>query len=64
MRGVILRQVGVCLGIAQVVDGYDFNIVLFATFVMCAQNVATNTTITVNSDANCHETKLLSLENL
>ena len=45
---------GVGLRIAQVVDGDDFNIVLFATFVMCTQDVASDAAIAVNCDTNSH----------
>ena len=56
MRGVVLRQVGVCLGITQVIDRYDLNVMFFAAFVMSAQNIATDTTIPVNSNTNRHGT--------
>ncbi|MOA19390.1 hypothetical protein D3C78_1397680 [compost metagenome] len=56
--GVVARQVRVRLGIAQVVDGDDFDIVLLATFVVGTQDVAADATVTVDGDANSH-TKLL-----
>jgi hypothetical protein len=48
--------VGVCLGITQVIDRYDLNVMFFAAFVMSTQNIATDTTIPVNSNTNRHET--------
>ncbi len=53
--GVVARQVRVRLGIAQVVDGDDFDIVLLATFVVGTQDVAADATVTVDGDANGHD---------
>ncbi|MNO07113.1 hypothetical protein D3C81_2291800 [compost metagenome] len=55
MGGVVARQVRVRLGIAQVVDGDDFDIVLLATFIVGTQNVAADATVTVDGDANGHD---------
>src|SRR5690606_2003595 len=51
---VVLRQMGVGLGVAQVIDGHDLDVVLFAAFVMSTQNVAANTSVTVDRHANRH----------
>jgi hypothetical protein len=56
MRSVVLCQVGICLGITQVIDRYDLNVMFFAAFVMSTQNIATDTTIPVNSNTNRHGT--------
>jgi hypothetical protein len=53
---VVLCEVRIRLRVAQVVDGYDLNVMLFATFVMSTQNIATDTTIPVNSNTNRHGT--------
>jgi len=53
--GVVAGQVGVGLGIAQVVDGDDFDIVLLATFIVGTQDVAADATLTVDGDANGHD---------
>ena len=59
VRRVVLGEVGVGLGIAQVIDGHDLNIVLFATFVMGTQDVAADAAVAVNSNANRHDINLL-----
>ncbi|MCY1536942.1 hypothetical protein D9M68_724180 [compost metagenome] len=55
MGRVVARQVRVGLGIAQVVDGDDFDIVLLATFVVGTQDVAADATVTIDGDANGHD---------
>ena len=47
---VILREVGIGPGIAQVVDCNDLDIVCFSVFVMRAQNVPANSAIAINGN--------------
>src|SRR5690606_11514042 len=54
VRGIVASQMSISLGIAQVVDGHDLNIVLFSVLVMGTQNIAADTAIPVNCDANRH----------
>jgi hypothetical protein len=53
--GVVAGQVGVRLGIAEVVDRHDLDVLLFAAFVESAQDVAADAAITVdcNFDRHC-----------
>ena len=59
VRGVVLRQVGIDAGIAQIVDGHDFDIVFFTAFIVGAQDIAADATITVDSDLDSHIAFLL-----
>ena len=50
MRGVVARQVRIGLGLAEVVDRDDLDVVLLPAFVMRAQDVAADAAVTVDSD--------------
>src|SRR5690606_15785051 len=53
--GVVARQVRVGLGIAQIVDGDDFDVVLLAGFVVGTQDVAADAAVPVDGDADGHD---------
>src|SRR5699024_6573248 len=53
--GVILGQLRVGFGIAQVVDGNDLDFVGAVGFVQCAQHVATDAAVAVDGDLDGHE---------
>ena len=55
VRRIVAGEMDIGLGVAQVVDGHDFNIVLLAIFVVSAQDVASDTAIAVDCYANCHD---------
>ncbi len=50
---VVLEQMNKCLRLADIVDGDDFDIVVFVQDV--AENCTTNATETVDSNTNCHD---------
>ena len=56
MGGVVLGQVRVGLGVAEVVDRDDLDLLSATGFVQRTQNVAANATVTVDGDLNCHGT--------
>jgi hypothetical protein len=55
VRGVVAGQVGVRLGVAEVVDRHDLDVLLLAAFVESAQDIAADAAITVdcNFDRHC-----------
>src|SRR5690606_10352582 len=55
MRRIVAGEVGVRLGIAQVVDGHDLDVVLLAVFVVGTQDIAADAAVTVDGDADGHE---------
>jgi hypothetical protein len=59
VRGVVLEQVGVGRQVAGRVDGDDVEFVLQALLPDRAQGAATDTTKTVNSNLDSHESFLL-----
>jgi len=52
--GVKARQMGIGLGIAQVVDGNDLDVMFGATFIVRTQNVAANAAKPIDGDTNGH----------
>src|SRR5690606_25256067 len=54
MGGVETGQVGIGLGIAQVVDRHDLDVVLFTAFIVGPQNIAADAAITVDRHAYRH----------
>src|SRR5690606_3086925 len=54
VRRVVLSEMRVDFGGAEVVDGNDFNVVLLPAFIMCAQNIAANTAVAIDGDADGH----------
>ena len=54
VRGVVTREVRVGLGIAQIVDGDDPDIVLTAALVVGAQDVAADAAVTIDGDVGGH----------
>src|SRR5690606_40955706 len=54
MCSVILSQVGIGLGIAQIIDRDDFNIMLFATFIVSTQYITADAAVAVNCNTNGH----------
>src|SRR2546425_11135723 len=60
MRRVVLQQVGVGLGVAQVVDGQELQAVLLAALVMGAQDHAPDPAEAVDGYLNRHFNTLLT----
>ena len=56
--GVMARQVGIGLRIAEVVDGDDVDLALALALIERAQRVATDTSVAVDTDFDGHETPL------
>ena len=54
VRGVVAGQVGVRLGVAQVVDGDDLDVVFLAAFVESAQDIAADAAIAVDCNFDRH----------
>ena len=61
VRRVAPGQVGVDVGIAQVVDRHHLDFVGAVGFVQCPQNVAADTAIPVDRDLDCHDGRLLKI---
>jgi len=40
VHGIVAGQVGIRLGVAEVVDGNDLDVLLFPTFIECTQDIA------------------------
>ena len=53
MDGITLRQVRIDLGIAQIVDSHDFDI-LAPGLEQCAQYVPSNAAVAIDSNFNRH----------
>jgi hypothetical protein len=53
MNGIALRQVGIDLGIAQIIDSHNLDI-LAAGFEQGAQYIPANTAIAIDSNFNRH----------
>jgi hypothetical protein len=54
MRGVVARQVRVCLSVAEIIERYDIEFVGAAVLMDGAHNVAPNAAVAVNTNLNCH----------
>ena len=50
VNGVVLGQVSIDGGVTQVINGNNLVLIATACFVECAQNVATDTAIAINSN--------------
>ena len=60
VRGVVLQQVGVRVGVAEVVNGDELQAVLLAAFVMRAQDHTADAPETVDRNLDGHFTMLLT----
>ncbi len=58
MRRVVTSEVRVGLGVTEVVDGHDLNLVAALTLVERAQNIATDTAIAVDCYFDGHDASL------
>jgi hypothetical protein len=56
---VVARQMGVRLGVAQVVDGDDGDILLLAAFIKRAQDIAADAAIAIDGNFDGHAVSLL-----
>ena len=54
VRGVVARQMRVGLRVAEVVDRDELQVVLFAAFIVRAQDVAADAAVTVDRYSNAH----------
>src|SRR4029077_259907 len=54
VHGVVARQMGVGLGVAQVVDGDELQVVALPAFIVRAQDVAADAAVAVDGDSNAH----------
>ena len=54
MRGVVARQVRVCLSVAEIIERYDIEFVGAAVLMDGAHDVAPNAAVAVNTNLNCH----------
>ena len=52
--GVKARQMGIGLGIAQIVDGNDLDVMFCATFIVRTQNIAADAAETIDGDTDGH----------
>ena len=55
MRSVELRQMRIGLGIAEIVDRNDLQVMLLATFIVGTQDVAADAAIAIDGNAKGHE---------
>ncbi len=51
---IVLGQVRIGFWIAEVIDGNDLDVMLFAAFIMGAKDVAADTAIAIDGDADSH----------
>ena len=61
VRGVVARQMGIGIGIAQVVDGDDLNCARTLSLVQGPQDVAADAAVTIDAHLDCHQLTPLSL---
>ena len=54
MGGVVLGQVCIGFGLAEIIDGDDLDVVLLAAFIVGTQHIAANPAITIDCNANRH----------
>src|SRR5262249_14834793 len=64
VRGVVLGQMRVGFGIAEVVDRHELEVVFLAVLIERAQRVSANPAIAVDCDANRHCYLLVTKKNL
>ncbi len=54
MRGIKTRQVRVSLGVAEIVDCDDLDVIFLAAFVVGTKNIAANAAVAINCNADSH----------
>ncbi len=54
MGGVVLRQVGIDTGITEIVDGNDFDRMLFASLIVGSKHISADPAVSVNGNASRH----------
>src|SRR5690606_25856097 len=54
VRRVVLREVGIRLGVAQIVDRNDLDVMLLAAFVVGAQHVTADTAVAIDGNSDGH----------
>src|SRR5882672_4174899 len=52
--GVVARQMRVGLGVAQIVDGDELQVVALPAFIVRAQDIAADAAVAVDGDSNAH----------
>ena len=50
MNGVVLSQVSIDFSVTQIINGNNLVLITTACFIECAQNVATDTAVAINSN--------------
>jgi hypothetical protein len=54
VRGIVLCQVSITVGITQIIDGYDADFIGTVQFIQGTHDIATDTPIAINCNFYCH----------